>query len=84
MKTFNEDWIRASGPRLAKCHVKDFKLASNGRGGHFRQIRDGSVPWPLVRRALDEIRYNGWRTIEDSQLTVAENSRRLDLIIAGR
>ena len=43
-----------------------------------------SVQWPLVRRALDEIRYNGWLTIEDSELTVTENSRRLDLIIAGR
>ena len=37
-----------------------------------------------VRAALDKIGYNGWLTIEGGDLSTAENSRRLDLIIAGK
>ena len=27
-------------------------------------VRDGSIQWPEVRKALDEVGYNGWLTIE--------------------
>jgi len=65
--------------------VKDFKLSENDPGdGKFVNIRDGSVRWPAVRAALDKIGYNGWLTIEGGDLSTAENSRRLDLIIAGK
>ena len=37
-----------------------------------------------VRAALAAVGYNGWLTIEASTLTLAENSRRLDQIIAGK
>jgi sugar phosphate isomerase/epimerase len=50
----------------------------------FCNIRDGSVNWPAVREALDEIGYNGWLTIEGGDLSPAEHSKRLDLIIAGK
>jgi hexulose-6-phosphate isomerase len=79
----SEQWIRALGKLIVKCHVKDFKLASNGHGGNFCNIRDGSVNWPAVRKALDEVGYNGWMTIEGGDLSLAEHSRRLDKIIAG-
>jgi hexulose-6-phosphate isomerase len=78
-----EEWVRALGPLLAKCHVKDFKLKSDGHGGDFVKIRDGSINWPAVRKALDDVGYSGWMTIEDSGLPLAEYSKRLDLIIAG-
>lgn len=77
-------WIRALGPRIAKCHVKDFKLNPDGHGGSFVNIRDGSVDWPEVRRALDDIRYDGWLTIEGGDLSLEEHSKRLDDILAGR
>ncbi len=79
-----QDWIRALGKLLVKCHVKDFKLNPDGHDGRFCNIRDGSVKWPAVRAALDRIGYNGWMTIEGGNLSLAENSRRLDLIIAGK
>jgi L-ribulose-5-phosphate 3-epimerase len=79
----SQDWIRALSKLLVKCHVKDFKLAPNGHGGDFCNIRDGSVDWPAVRKALDEVGYNGWMTIEGGDLSLAEHSKRLDLIIAG-
>jgi hexulose-6-phosphate isomerase len=79
-----QDWIRALGKLLVKCHVKDFKLNPNGHDGKFCDIREGSIAWPSVRKALDEIGYHGWMTIEGGELSLAENSKRLDLILAGK
>ncbi|HIQ21755.1 MAG TPA: sugar phosphate isomerase/epimerase [Planctomycetes bacterium] len=80
-----EQWIRALGKLLVKIHVKDFRLNPDGHGGRFVNIREGSVDWPVVRRALDRVGYNGWMTIEGSGgLSLAERSERLDLIIAGK
>ena len=80
-----EKWIRTLGKLIIKCHVKDFKLNADGHDGKFVPIRDGSVDWPGIRKALDEIGYNGWASIEGSeQLSVSERGRRLDLILAGK
>ncbi len=77
-------WIRTLGKLLVKCHVKDFKLDAHGGGlSSFCNIRQGSVDWPAVRKALDQIGYNGWMTIEGGDLSLAEESKRLELIIAG-
>ena len=79
-----EEWIRALGKLIVKCHVKDFKLNANGQGGNFVDPRDGSINWPLVRRELDQIGYNGWMTIEGSgNLPLADRNERLNRIIAG-
>ncbi|MBI2299265.1 MAG: sugar phosphate isomerase/epimerase [Armatimonadetes bacterium] len=78
------DWVRVLGSRLVKVHVKDFRLAPDGHGGEFVNIRDGSVDWPETRRALAEAGYDGWMTIEGGDLSLEEHSRRLDDIIAGR
>ena len=59
------------------------QLNANGHGGTFVHPRDGSIRWPAVRRAIDEIGYSGFLTIEDGGLPYPEFSRRLDLIIAG-
>ncbi len=80
-----EEWILTLGSLVAKCHVKDFKLSETDPGtGKFVNIRDGSVCWPAVRAALDKVGYNGWMSIEGGDLSLAEHSRRLDLIIAGK
>ena len=76
-------WLRALGPLVAKCHIKDFKLNPDGHGGKFVHPRDGDVNWPEVRKALDEIGYNGWLTIEDGGLPLPEFRARLDAIVAG-
>ena len=78
-----EEWIRALGKTIAKFHVKDFKLNANGHGGTFVHPRDGSIRWPAVRQAIDEIGYSGFLSIEDGGLPYPEFNRRLDLIIAG-
>jgi L-ribulose-5-phosphate 3-epimerase len=82
-----EEWIRALGNLTVKYHVKDFKLDpthTNPQGGTFVHPRDGSINWPLVREEIDKTGYNGFLTIEDGGLSLAEFSRRLDLIIAGK
>jgi hexulose-6-phosphate isomerase len=81
-----EHWIRALGKLIVKVHVKDFAVdRSKPRGGDFVDIRDGDVDWPLVRRELEVIGYNGWMTIEGSRgLPLEEQNRRLEWIIAGK
>jgi hexulose-6-phosphate isomerase len=81
-----QDWIHTLGKLIVKCHVKDFRLGPGNRGGgfaNFCDIRTGSIQWPLVRKALDDIGYNSWMTIEGGSLSAKEHSKRLDLIIAG-
>jgi len=78
-----QEWIKALGKLIVKCHVKDFKLNPDGHGGKFVHPRDGSIDWPAVRKCLDEVGYNGWMTIEDGGLSLPEFSQRLDKIIAG-
>ena len=81
-----EAWIEALGKTIVKLHVKDFKVdRASPQGGEFVDIRDGDVNWPSVIRALDQIGYDGWLTIEGSGgLSMDEQSRRLDLILAGK
>jgi L-ribulose-5-phosphate 3-epimerase len=79
-----QDWIRTLGKQIVRCHVKDFKLNPDGHDGNFCDIRNGSVDWPAVTQALDEIGYRGWMTIEGGDLSLAENNKRLDLILAGK
>ena len=79
-----QNWVKVLGPLIAKLHVKDFKLKPDGHGGDFVHPRDGSIDWPAVRHALDKVGYNGWATIEDGGLPLAEFARRFDLIEAGK
>jgi len=80
-----QDFVKALGPLIRKVHVKDFKLGPDGHGGKFVDIRDGSVDYPAVMKCLDAAGYHGWMTIEGSGgLSHDEQSKRLDLIIAGK
>lgn len=82
-----EEWILTLGSLIVKVHVKDYLLdpADADGQGKFVNIRDGSVRWPIVRTALDQIGYSGWMTIEAPiNISVAEQGRRLDLILAGQ
>jgi hexulose-6-phosphate isomerase len=81
-----EEWLLAAGPEVVKIHVKDFTIdKSKPRGGDFVNIREGQVDWPKVRKMLEQIRYNGWITVEGSrELSPEKLNKRLDLIIAGK
>ena len=63
---FPQDWIRTLGPRIVRVHVKDFKL-DRGKGQFFwKNLGEGDVDWPEVRKALADVGYEGWVTTEIS------------------
>ncbi len=80
-----EQWIQALGKTIVKIHVKDFVVdRASPQGGSFVDIRAGDVNWPSVMKELDAVGYTGWMTIEGSGgLSIEEQSKRLDLILAG-
>lgn len=65
-----EQWIKILGPRIAKVHIKEFsrKIADKqGKGAGFGvKLLEGDVNWPVVMKALDNISYNNWTTIEQA------------------
>lgn len=90
MYGFPQEWIRALGKRIVKFHIKDFKFETR----QFVPLREGSIDWKEVRKAIGEIGYNGWVTTEVSKSSEAERqmtheawlrevSKRVDLIFAG-
>ena len=82
-----EDWIRTLGRRIKKIHLKDYKGGPGlGSKGEFVGLREGSINWPEVRRALDEIGYSGFMTPEQGggdEAYLRDVSARIDRILAG-
>ncbi|MEP6918155.1 MAG: sugar phosphate isomerase/epimerase family protein [Acidobacteriota bacterium] len=83
---FPQDWIRTLGPRIAKIHLKDFNFdRSNGRFA-WKNIGEGDIDWPEVRRALTEIGYAGYVTTEVNGGDAAylkDLASRVDRFLAG-
>jgi L-ribulose-5-phosphate 3-epimerase len=84
---FPQDWARTLGKRISRIHVKDFQL--NRKEGKFawKNLGEGDVDWPEVRKALDEIGYQGWITTEISGGDAAylkDVVARLDKFFAGQ
>ena len=77
------DWIHTLGSLVKKIHIKDYQLSEDQHSGKFVHPRDGSIDWPKMRQALDDVGYNGWITVEDGGLPLPEFAARLDKIIAG-
>ena len=74
-------WIRTLGKRIVKIHLKDFKRS----GYQWKNILDGDVNWPQVRKALDEVGYNGYMTAElggGDEAYLTDIARRIDRFIA--
>jgi hexulose-6-phosphate isomerase len=80
-----EKWIRTMGDRIAKIHIKDYKIDPPEGGTEWPDLREGDVNFPAVVAALKEIGYgDGWLTLEGSGgLSIEEQSKRMDLVIAG-
>ena len=83
---YPQDWIRTLGKRIVKVHVKDFQLDRGAGRFYWRNIGEGDIDWPEVRRALGDIGYNGYITteIQGGDLTyLTDVVARLDKFLAG-
>ena len=54
------DWIRTLGKRIVKLDLKGFSREMN----KFTKIGEGDLDWADVRKALAEIKFNGWAAAE--------------------
>jgi hexulose-6-phosphate isomerase len=61
---YPQDWIRTLGKRIVKLHLKDFLLDRPSGRFHWRNLGEGDIDWPEVRRALADIGYDGYTTTE--------------------
>jgi len=79
---FPQHWIRTLGRRIVRIHLKDFDLKTR----QFVPLRQGSLNWPAVRKALADIKYDGWLTAEvagGDEAILRTISEAMDKIIAG-
>jgi hexulose-6-phosphate isomerase len=84
---YPQDWIRTLGARIAKVHLKDFRLdRPNGRFA-WTNIGDGDIDWLEVRRACDDAGYRGFFTTEVAAGDAAylkDLAGRVDRFLAGQ
>jgi L-ribulose-5-phosphate 3-epimerase len=81
---YPQDWIRTLGKRIVKLHIKDFKYQNEMT--KWTPLREGSVDWLEVHKALAEIGYQGSATVElegGDEAYLREVNRRFDLILSG-
>lgn len=60
---YPEDWIRILGPYVKKIHLSDYRREQAGLGA-FVDLFAGDVDFPEVARALAEIGYDSYLTLE--------------------
>lgn len=83
-----ETWIRTLRSLIVELHIKEYRNNPDGKFGVWTNLRENGINWPEVRKALDEVGFEGFATIEESgakpRVPLEEQSRRLDLILAGK
>ncbi len=83
---YPQDWIRTLGSRIVKVHLKDFTFdRANGRF-EWKNLGEGDIDWPEVRRALSDIGYSGYVTTEVAAGDAAylkDLAGRVDRFLAG-
>jgi len=81
MYGFPQEWIRTLGSRILKFHLKDFKTDTR----QFVPLQEGSIDWTEVRRAIGEINFTGFLTVElpgGDEAYLREVNRRVDRILS--
>ena len=86
---YPQDWIRTLGKRIARVHLKDFKVKSKGFSpfmAEFVNLGDGDIDWPEVRKAFKEVGYSGPVTCElntGDEAYLRDVSARVDRLVLG-
>jgi len=82
---YPQDWITTLGNRIVRLHLKDFRFPQR-KTAEWVELRDGEIDWKAIHRALGEIGYRGYATVElhsGDKNYLQEVSRRFDLILQG-
>ncbi len=84
---YPQDWIRTLGKRIAKVHLKDFKVSRAGTlVGEWVNLGDGDIDWAEVRKAFAEVGYAGFATTElagGEEPYLRDVSSRVDRLLLG-
>ncbi len=84
---YPQDWIRTLGSRIVKIHLKDFNFDRANGQFTWKNLGEGDIDWPEVRRALQEIGYTGYVTTElagGDAAYLKDVSARVDRFLAGQ
>jgi L-ribulose-5-phosphate 3-epimerase len=84
---FPQDWIRTLGKRIHRVHLKDFMVDHEKDQILWKNLGEGAVDWPEVRKALAEVGYEGWVTaeLEDGDAAYLKDvAARIDRFLAGQ
>ena len=83
---FPQDWIRTLGSRIVRLHLKDFKMDRSEGRFDWKNIGEGDIDWQDVRRAINEIAFNGWATTEiegGERAYLSDVVKRVDRFLGG-
>jgi hexulose-6-phosphate isomerase len=81
---YPQDWIRTLGKRIHRVHLKDFRVHDEKL--EWKNLGEGAVDWPAVRKAFADVGYTGWVTAEldDGDAAYLKDvAARMDRFIAG-
>jgi L-ribulose-5-phosphate 3-epimerase len=84
---YPQDWIRTLGPRIARVHLKDFQVDREKGTFTWKNLGEGDIDWPEVRKAFSEIGYDGWVTTEvdgGDAAYLKDVGVRVDRFLAGK
>ncbi len=82
---YPQDWIRTLGKRIHRVHLKDFKVEDEKL--EWKNLGEGAIDWPEVRKAFAEVGYAGWVTAElegGDAAYLKDVAARIDRFIAGQ
>jgi len=82
---YPQDWARTLGKRIHRVHLKDFKVDKDQI--LWKNIGEGAVDWPEVRKAFTEVGYAGWVTAElegGDAAYLKDVAARIDRVLAGQ
>jgi hexulose-6-phosphate isomerase len=82
---YPQDWIRTLGKRIHRVHLKDFRVHDEKL--EWKNLGEGAVDWPEVRKAFAEVGYDGWVTAEldDGDAAYLKDvAARIDRFLAGQ
>jgi len=84
---YPQDWIRTLGKRIHRVHLKDFRVDREKDTIEWKNLGEGDVNWPEVRKAFTEVGYAGWVTaeLEDGDAAYLKDvAARIDRFLAGQ